>query len=206
MPRRMLAYARRHHLALLALFFAMGGTSYAAVALPRNSVGTAQIKARAVTLGKLNSRTLRSLKGAPGPQGGTGVTGAAGPQGPIGATGATGAKGTTGPTGATGTPGATGATGPTGTVGTITMRSSSESVPNGTAAEAATYCNSGEVAVGGGASIGVGVGSGVAGADLETSRPDPATGTNPTGWDAIIQNSSGSSQTFAVYVECAATS
>ena len=37
-------YVRRHHIGLLALFIALGGTSYAAVALPANSVGTKQIE------------------------------------------------------------------------------------------------------------------------------------------------------------------
>ena len=39
-------YIRRHHIALLALFVALGGTSYAAVSLPKESVGTAQLKPR----------------------------------------------------------------------------------------------------------------------------------------------------------------
>lgn len=39
--------------ATLALFVALGGASYAAVTLPRNSVGTAQLRARSVTLAKL---------------------------------------------------------------------------------------------------------------------------------------------------------
>jgi hypothetical protein len=49
----MLAYLRRHHVGLLALFVALGGTSYAAAKLPRNSVGTAQIRSGAVTQRKL---------------------------------------------------------------------------------------------------------------------------------------------------------
>lgn len=39
--------------ATLALFLALGGASYAALTLPRNSVGTTQLKAGSVTLGKL---------------------------------------------------------------------------------------------------------------------------------------------------------
>ena len=39
--------------ATLALIIALGGTSYAVTALPRNSVGTAQLKAHAVTKAKL---------------------------------------------------------------------------------------------------------------------------------------------------------
>ena len=39
--------------ATLALFVALGGTGYAAVTLPRNSVGTKQLRSRAVTASKL---------------------------------------------------------------------------------------------------------------------------------------------------------
>jgi hypothetical protein len=49
-------YIRRHHIALLALFVALGGTSYAAVSLPKGSVGSDQLKARSV----------QTLKIAPG--------------------------------------------------------------------------------------------------------------------------------------------
>jgi len=55
-----LGYARRHHIGLLALFVALGGTSYAAVKLPRNSVGTAQIKSHAVTTSKLSTSTVKA--------------------------------------------------------------------------------------------------------------------------------------------------
>jgi hypothetical protein len=43
-----MSYLRRHHVGLLALFVALGGTSYAASQLPRNSVGTTQLRAGAV--------------------------------------------------------------------------------------------------------------------------------------------------------------
>ena len=48
---------------IIALFVALGGTSYAAiVTLPKNSVGTAQIKNGAVTAGKINaSARLRPM-------------------------------------------------------------------------------------------------------------------------------------------------
>jgi hypothetical protein len=49
-----LAYLRRHHLAIIALFVALGGTSYAATQLPANSVGTRQIRPGAVTPSKLS--------------------------------------------------------------------------------------------------------------------------------------------------------
>jgi hypothetical protein len=45
----------QHNLvAYLALFVALGGTSYAAISLPRNSVGTRQIRDRAITPAKIN--------------------------------------------------------------------------------------------------------------------------------------------------------
>ena len=45
-------YLRQHHVALLALMFALGGTAYAA-SLPRKSVGTKQLKTGAVTAKKI---------------------------------------------------------------------------------------------------------------------------------------------------------
>lgn len=56
---------------LIALFIALGGTSYAAIAsLPKNSVGTKQIKDGAVTAAKISSSALGpskvvGAKGAP---------------------------------------------------------------------------------------------------------------------------------------------
>jgi hypothetical protein len=43
-------------ISLIALFVALGGTTYAATSLPANSVGTQQIKNGAVTASKLNKR------------------------------------------------------------------------------------------------------------------------------------------------------
>jgi hypothetical protein len=54
---------------LIALFVALGGTSYAAInALPKNSVGTKQIKNGAVTAAKISRSSLPPAKvvGAPG--------------------------------------------------------------------------------------------------------------------------------------------
>jgi hypothetical protein len=50
----MIAYLRRHHIGIIALFVALGGTSYAATQLPANSVGTRQIRTGAVTPAKLS--------------------------------------------------------------------------------------------------------------------------------------------------------
>jgi hypothetical protein len=74
--------------ATLALIVALGGTSYAALTLPRHSVGTAQLKPGAVrsrqvrngslTAGDLSASARRSLRGATGPQGPAGPQGAQG--------------------------------------------------------------------------------------------------------------------------------
>jgi len=82
-----------HVIALIALFVALGGGAYAAFKLPRNSVGTKQLRRGAVTPPKLSRAALKELKGATGPRGPQGKTGKAGPKG------AKGEKGDTGPTG-----------------------------------------------------------------------------------------------------------
>ena len=107
----MLAYLRRHHIGLLALFIALGGTSYAAAKLPKNSVGSSQIRTGAVTQSKLQKSLQSKLAkaGTPGPAGATGATGAPGPQGPKGDTGAQGPQGIQGVKGDTGAPGPTAA-------------------------------------------------------------------------------------------------
>jgi hypothetical protein len=45
-------------ISLIALFVALGGASYAAVSLPKNSVGTAQIKNKAVNYKKIATHTI----------------------------------------------------------------------------------------------------------------------------------------------------
>jgi hypothetical protein len=92
----MLAYLKRHHIALLALFIALGGTSYAAAGLPRNSVGKNQLRKGAVVESKLSHAVRAKLekKGKTGPPGATGPTGPQGPQG------IPGEKGDPGPTSA----------------------------------------------------------------------------------------------------------
>jgi len=73
-------YVRHHHLGMLALFVALGGTSYAAVKLPAKSVGTKQLKAGAVTGAKVRDHSLSAADfggqlpaGASGAQGATGL-------------------------------------------------------------------------------------------------------------------------------------
>src|SRR5690349_13389680 len=52
--------------ALVALFVALGGVGYAATKLPKNSVGSRQIKANAVTAAKLKAEAVTAAKIKPG--------------------------------------------------------------------------------------------------------------------------------------------
>jgi hypothetical protein len=77
----------------LALFLALGGVSYAAVTLPKNSVGSRQLKKNAVTASKIKNGSLglgefkngALRKGIEGPQGEQGPQGDQGPSGVSGA-------------------------------------------------------------------------------------------------------------------------
>ncbi len=93
--RWIIRYVRRHHLALLALFVALGGTSLAAASalLPRNSVGSAQVINGSLGKIDLSKKARAALHGAPGPRGSQGPQGAQGPQGPAGAPGPPGPTG-----------------------------------------------------------------------------------------------------------------
>jgi hypothetical protein len=75
--------------ALLALIVALGGTSYAAIKLPKNSVGNKQLKKNAVTGSKVKDGSLFSNDFAAGqlPRGPKGDPGSQGAQGPAGANG-----------------------------------------------------------------------------------------------------------------------
>lgn len=112
---RRLTYA--NVVASLALFLALGGAAFAATLLPRNSVGTGQLKPEAVTSGKIAKKTRNQLRGATGPQG------------PQGKTGKTGAKGATGARGATGATGAKGANGTDGTGPAFEVFGTNKAVP-----------------------------------------------------------------------------
>ncbi|HEV8105565.1 MAG TPA: hypothetical protein VGP69_17675, partial [Gaiellaceae bacterium] len=102
-PSGIIGYIKRHHLALLALFFALGGTSFAAgnALLPKNSVGSNQVINGSLQTSDLSKKARKALKGS------RGLSGPAGAQGAQGATGATGATGAQGVQGAPGQPATT---------------------------------------------------------------------------------------------------
>lgn len=86
--RRHLTFA--NVVACLALFVALGGASYAALKLPKESVDTEALKKAAVTPEKLSGKAKQGMTGPRGPQG---QAGAAGPQGASGPTGPPGEPG-----------------------------------------------------------------------------------------------------------------
>jgi Collagen triple helix repeat (20 copies) len=120
-------------IATLALFLALGGGgAWAATTVAGNSIGTAQLKNRAVTAKKVSYGTLlaKDFKrgqlptagptgpmGPAGPQGALGPKGSAGEPGERGPRGAKGDTGEAGPGGLKGEPGEPGETGPRGPKG-----------------------------------------------------------------------------------------
>jgi len=87
-------YLARHHLGLLGVFLALGGTSYAAFSLPANSITTREVKNHSLLRKDFaHGQARRGKRGAPG------LTGLTGEQGPTGAKGLSGARGASGPAG-----------------------------------------------------------------------------------------------------------
>jgi hypothetical protein len=166
-------------ISLIALFVALGGTSYAAFSLPKGSVGPAQLKNKAVTPLKVAPATVRLFKGQKGAQG------LRGPKGPTGAAGTNGTNGTNGANGAT----------------KVVIRSTDTAAPNANTTSGIARCNAGEQATGGGATI-----SGVLGGSSAWQQPGypvSASGSLPPGWAATYYNNSGFNDTLTVYVICA---
>jgi hypothetical protein len=79
-------------ISVVALFVALGGTGYAALRLPKNSVGAAQIKTGAVGTSEVKDHSLR-LKDFRSGQIPAGARGAVGPAGANGHDGTPGARG-----------------------------------------------------------------------------------------------------------------
>jgi hypothetical protein len=77
-----------------------GGTAYAATRLPRNSVGSGQLRKGAVTPAKLSGGAKATLIAPQGNEGPRGSTGPQGPKGDAGARGENGDQGTRGPSNA----------------------------------------------------------------------------------------------------------
>jgi collagen triple helix repeat protein len=135
--RAFAGYLRQHHIALLALFIALGGSAYAVAGRRSSSTGrfyacvtqafhTLNLTSASaacprgqfkISWNRTGQRGARGPLGPMGSSGPSGSNGAGGPQGPKGATGAQGTAGSAGPQGAKGDNGATGAQGTAGSAG-----------------------------------------------------------------------------------------
>jgi hypothetical protein len=167
--------------AFIALLLALGGGAYAQLRIPRNSVGTAQLRANAVTSPKVKPRSLlrSDFRAGQLPRGPRGLRGPAGPAGAAGARGATGERGPAGPAGPAGAPGATNVTAHS-AIGTQTANVS---------------CPTGQRATGGGATLL----AGSVGVIVNTSPVSPMS--TPVGWTASSDTPGDQIQVFVI---CAA--
>jgi hypothetical protein len=160
--------------ATLALFIALGGTSYAAVTLPRDSIGARQIRSgsvgssevrdRSLSLRDLNRRTRSALRGARGP---------AGPPGPPGGTAGAGAIDVVYKTAA-------------GTVGRAPVEET-------TTATASANCDAGHQVTGGGVRV-----DDVSVVSVHDSFPEPG----GRGWTARVGNDDQTAHSFTVFAVC----
>lgn len=143
-------------MSMTAVMIALGGTSYAAT-LAKNSVGSAQIKSKAVKNSDLGNNAVTSGKVKNGSLLAQDFKSGQIPAGPKGATGA---PGLTGQTGLTGPTGATGPQGPAGLLGRVIVRRVDINLPlsaapgtGGTPITAFATCGPGEKIVGGSVNI-----------------------------------------------------
>ncbi len=161
-------------ISLVALFVALGGTSYAAVAITGKDVADGSLSGRDIHNGSLRSTDVRN---------GSLTVADLSPGAISSLRGSAGARGARGPTGRTGA---------TGTFGAVTVRSTDyKSGP-----PAKVECLGGEVAVGGG------VYSYQATSWIRVSSPTTGGGT-PTGWQGQAVNSGNVGTLAGVYAICA---
>jgi hypothetical protein len=108
-------------LATIAVFVALGGSSYAAVTqIAKNSVSSTQVRDRSLLARDFKRGQLkRGPAGPVGPAGPAGRTGTAGAVGPAGSVGPAGPAGPAGPMGPAGPAGPKGSQGPSGVVGVL---------------------------------------------------------------------------------------
>jgi hypothetical protein len=178
--------------ASLALFIALGGTSYAAITLPRNSVGTNQLRTGAIRSVDVKDRSLEardlSLKARSFLKSQRGAQGARGPEGPQGERGPQGIPGTGGD--GTSTLSLTEVR-QAGTVGTAPAGGS-------TTATATATCPAGRKATGGGLRVDVG-------SDVSVRESYP--NLNSTAWTAVVGNDDDNAGgSFTVFAICAPAS
>lgn len=155
--RKHISYA--NVMATVATCIALGGTSYAALSLPRNSVTSKQLKPGSVKSSDIKNGTVsaRDLKRGLLPAN-TAASSVPGPAGPAGARGPAGANGTNGTDGADGT------------VGEVRLVRADLAVADGNFGAVEMTCPEGTRALGGGSSVQE---TGANDIKLLVSRPGP---------------------------------
>jgi hypothetical protein len=165
---------RLHHpspalvLSVIALFVALGGTGYAAIVLPANSVGKKHIKRNAVTTAKIKRNAVTTAKVKNGSLRSADFKASELPTGPTGATGPKGDKGDKGDTG----------------TNFVIRESAPTAVAAGATGSATAQCLSGERASGGGDDVS---GAGETGTVVIDSQPT-TTAAIPSGWTVKVVN------------------
>ena len=179
--------------ACVALLVALGGTGYATVLnVPKNSVGSQELKRNAVTPAKIAPNAVRTAHVLNGSLLAVDFKAGQIPQGPKGDKGDKGEKGDRGDPGATNVVVRTQSPCPAGltTGGFCVMR---------------PMCEANERAVGGGAGFATNAGN----EEIQQSYPveadltPPEDGDTPVGWLSIIKNNANSVQFPTGYVVCA---
>jgi hypothetical protein len=171
-------FVQRNGIAMLALFLALGGTTYAAstALIGANTVASPQVVNGSLKAKDLSAKARKALKGNRGATGPQGTTGIQGPKGNAGAT-------------------------------NVITRTATVSVPAGGVAAVIAVCNAGEVATGGGALLSGYFNTGPATVvrsypSLGNSEGN-AGGAAPTSWTTRMYNPTGGALNADGYVVCA---
>jgi hypothetical protein len=195
-----------HLIAIIALFVALGGTSYAALKLPKRSVGAKHLKKNAVRSAQVKNRSLRKKDFKKG-QLPRGKRGATGPQGIQGLQGIQGIQGLQGKQGEQGEQGETGSFGSV----NVQVEQATSDIADGSLTTVDAFCLGGQTAIGGGVR---GDADEPDETEIVASRPITNTldGNLPgdngtfTGWRAAVENPTGGTTTGLrpeVWVICA---
>jgi hypothetical protein len=156
---------------VMALFVALGGTSYAAAKLPKNSVGSSQIKTNGVGSSDVKNGSLRGVDFRAGEL----------------------PAGQQGPKGEKGDPGTPGQDGKDGLLGAVTVQRTDVALADNSTQAVEASCPAGQKAISGGSSVDQ---TGSDDIKLLVSRPGnggfiPADGQSFNGWRAVYRNPAG---------------
>jgi hypothetical protein len=188
-------------MATLALFIALGGSSYAAVRLSANSVRSREIARNAVKSSEIASSSVGSAEvrnASLQP-----VDFAKLPTGPRGEKGATGPRGVRGPQGETGPLGPIGPPGISAATNLLVRLGPPVDVPAGGTQAIPTLCEAGEKAVGGGVSHQ----PAIAASFVQVTGSYPTSnvaGSTPTSWTVEVYNQAANTASvqFQGYAVC----